>query len=41
MIEDLKEEWRNSFNNPAHDQRLKDQVVLVDKLFEVLKRASN
>jgi hypothetical protein len=39
LIQELMQEWANSANNPAQDQRLKDQLVLTHKLFERLTRA--
>ena len=41
IVADLCEEWRNTGNDHAKDLRLKDQLVLVDKVMEILRNACN
>ena len=39
VVADLCNEWRNTGNDHAKDLRLKDQLVLVDKVMEILRNA--
>jgi hypothetical protein len=40
LEEDIKAEWAASANDPRLDLRLKDELILVYKMFERLQRAA-
>ena len=39
VIDGLCDQWRNTANDPGKDMRLKDQLILVDKVMEMLRNA--